>query len=95
MINKVFKTPNEAVADISDGATIMIGGFGEAGSPIELIHALIDQGAKNLTIISNNAGSGHVGLAALLEHKRVKKSFVLILKQLSLKFFLIYIVMEK
>ncbi|HQP90837.1 MAG TPA: 3-oxoacid CoA-transferase subunit A, partial [Bacteroidales bacterium] len=54
-------------------ATIMIGGFGEAGSPIELIHALIDQGAKNLTIISNNAGSGHVGLAALLEHKRVKK----------------------
>lgn len=73
MINKVFKTPNEAVADISDGATIMIGGFGEAGSPIELIHALIDQGAKNLTIISNNAGSGHVGLAALLEHKRVKK----------------------
>ncbi|MGB4095063.1 MAG: CoA-transferase, partial [Bacteroidales bacterium] len=72
MINKVFKTPNEAVADISDGATIMIGGFGEAGSPIELIHALIDQGAKNLTIISNNAGSGHVGLAALLEHKRVK-----------------------
>jgi 3-oxoadipate CoA-transferase alpha subunit len=73
MINKVFKTPNEAVADIFDGATIMIGGFGEAGSPIELIHALIDQGAKNLTIISNNAGSGHVGLAALLEHKRVKK----------------------
>lgn len=73
MINKVFKTPKEAIADIFDGATIMIGGFGEAGSPIELIHALIDQGAKNLTIISNNAGSGHVGLAALLEHKRVKK----------------------
>ncbi|MDD2593564.1 MAG: 3-oxoacid CoA-transferase subunit A [Bacteroidales bacterium] len=73
MINKIFLTPQEAVADIFDGATIMIGGFGEAGSPIELIHALIDQGAKDLTIISNNAGSGHVGLAALLEHKRVKK----------------------
>ena len=72
MINKIFLTPQEAVADIFDGATIMIGGFGEAGSPIELIHALIDQGAKDLTIISNNAGSGHEGLAALLEHKRVK-----------------------
>ncbi len=48
-------------------------GFGEAGSPIELIHALIDQGAKNLTIVSNNTGSGNVGLASLIEHKRVKK----------------------
>ena len=61
------------MADIFDGAIIMIGGFGEAGSPIELIHALIDQGAKNLTVVSNNTGSGHVGLAALIEHKRVKK----------------------
>ncbi len=52
---------------------IMIGGFGEAGSPIELIHALIDQGAKNLTVVSNNTGSGHVGLAALIENKQVKK----------------------
>lgn len=51
----------------------MIGGFGEAGSPIELIHALIDQGAKDLTVVSNNTGSGHVGLAALIEHRRVKK----------------------
>ena len=51
----------------------MIGGFGEAGSPIELIHALIDQGAKDLTVISNNTGSGHVGLAALIAHRRVKK----------------------
>lgn len=73
MINKVIKSPAEAVADVFDGATIMISGFGEAGSPIELIHALIDQGAKNLTIISNNTGSGNVGLAALIEHKRVKK----------------------
>lgn len=73
MINKIIQSPAEAVSDIFDGATIMISGFGEAGSPIELIHALIDQGAKDLTIISNNTGSGNVGLAALIEHKRVKK----------------------
>ena len=52
----------------------MIGGFGEAGSPIELIHALIDHGAKNLTVVSNNTGSGHVGLAALIENKQVAKT---------------------
>jgi 3-oxoadipate CoA-transferase alpha subunit len=73
MINKIVKSPAEAVEDIFDGATIMIGGFGEAGSPIELIHALIDQGAKDLVVVSNNTGSGHVGLASLIEHKRVKK----------------------
>ena len=73
MINKIVKSAKEAVADIPDGATVMIGGFGEAGSPIELIHALIDQGAKNLTVVSNNAGSGNVGLAALIENKQVKK----------------------
>lgn len=73
MINKIISSVADAVKDIHDGATIMIGGFGEAGSPIELIHALIDQGAKNLTVISNNTGSGHVGLAALIENKRVKK----------------------
>ncbi|MCX7696444.1 MAG: 3-oxoacid CoA-transferase subunit A [Bacteroidales bacterium] len=73
MINKIYPDIHHAVADIFDGAIIMISGFGEAGSPIELIHALIDQGAKDLTIISNNAGSGHVGLAALLEQRRVKK----------------------
>jgi len=73
MINKIIKTPAEAVSDIFDGAVIMISGFGEAGSPIELIHALIDQGAKDLTIVSNNTGSGHVGLASLIEHRRVKK----------------------
>lgn len=61
------------MADIFDGATIMIGGFGEAGSPIELIHALIDQGAKNLTVVSNNAGSGYVGLAALIANRQVRK----------------------
>lgn len=73
MINKIFPTTTEAVKDIFDGAVVMIGGFGEAGSPIELIHSLIDQGAKNLTVISNNAGTGQVGLAALIKHKRVKK----------------------
>lgn len=73
MINKVFNSPAEAIADISDGSTILISGFGEAGSPIELIHALIDKGAKDLTIVSNNTGSGHVGLAALIENRQVKK----------------------
>jgi 3-oxoadipate CoA-transferase alpha subunit len=73
MINKIIKTPADAVAEVFDGAIIMISGFGEAGSPIELIHALIDQGAKDLTIVSNNTGSGHVGLASLIEHRRVKK----------------------
>jgi len=63
----------EAVADIPDGASVMIGGFGEAGSPIELIHALIDHGARGLTIISNNAGSGRVGLAALIANGQVAK----------------------
>ena len=73
MINKQINSVAEAVADISDGATVMIGGFGEAGSPIELVHALIDHGAKNLTVVSNNTGSGHVGLAALIENKQVQK----------------------
>jgi 3-oxoadipate CoA-transferase alpha subunit len=73
MINKIVHSAKEAVAGIFDGATVMISGFGEAGSPVELIHALVDQGAKNLTVVSNNAGSGHVGLAALIENRQVKK----------------------
>lgn len=73
MIDKRVAGPASAVADIHDGATVMIGGFGEAGSPIELIHALIDQGAKRLTVVSNNTGSGEVGLAALLKAGRVRK----------------------
>lgn len=73
MIDKTFNSPPEAVADIFDGATVMIGGFGEAGSPIELIHALIDQGASNLTVVNNNTGSGEVGLAALIKAERVAK----------------------
>lgn len=73
MINKIEQSISEAVSDIKDGSVIMISGFGEAGSPIELIHALIDQGTKDLTVISNNTGSGHVGLASLIEHRRVRK----------------------
>ena len=73
MIDKQFSSAAEAVADIADGSSIMIGGFGEAESPLELIHALIDQGASDLTVISNNAGSGEVGLAALLKERRVTK----------------------
>lgn len=73
MIDKEIKSPAEAVADVFDGATVMIGGFGEAGSPIELIHALIDQGATDLTVVNNNTGSGEVGLAALIKAGRVSK----------------------
>lgn len=62
-----------AVAGIPDGATVMIGGFGGSGAPIELIHALIDAGPKNLTVINNNAGNGHVGLAAMIEQDMIAK----------------------
>ena len=73
MIDKQVSSLAEAVADVHDGATVMIGGFGEAGSPVELIHALIDQGATDLTVVNNNTGSGEVGLAALIKAGRVSK----------------------
>ena len=73
MIDKRVASCASAIAKINDGDTVMIGGFGEAGSPIELIHALIDHGAKNLTVINNNTGSGRVGLAALIENGQVAK----------------------
>lgn len=73
MIDKSVPSLEEAIAGIPDGATIMIGGFGTAGQPTRLIDALIDQGARDLTIINNNAGNGEVGLAALLKAKRVRK----------------------
>ena len=73
MINKVIATLEEAVADVHDGATVMIGGFGNAGMPAALIDALIAQGARELTIVNNNAGNGDTGLAALLKAKRVRK----------------------
>jgi 3-oxoadipate CoA-transferase alpha subunit len=63
----------EAVSEISDGATVLVGGFGLAGMPTTLIAALIDQGARDLTIVSNNAGNGDTGLAALLAAGRVRK----------------------
>ena len=72
MINKSVASLEEAVGGIFDGATIMIGGFGTAGQPTHLIDALIAQGAKDLTIINNNAGNGEVGLAALLKAGRVR-----------------------
>lgn len=73
MIDKTIGSVAEAVSVIGDGAVVMIGGFGEVGSPIELIHALIDQGTKNLTAINNNTGNGEVGLAALIGNRQVKK----------------------
>jgi len=73
VIDKRTASTVEAVASVSDGATVMIGGFGEAGSPIELIHALIDNGARGLTVINNNTGSGEVGLAALIKNGQVDK----------------------
>jgi len=73
VINKKYSSIAETVADIYDGATVMVGGFGASGSPIELIHALIDQGAKDLTVINNNTGNGEVGLAALIGNGQVRK----------------------
>jgi 3-oxoadipate CoA-transferase alpha subunit len=73
MIDKTVNSLQEAVAGVQDGATIMIGGFGAAGMPSELIDALIEQGAKELTIVNNNAGNGETGLAALLKAGRVRK----------------------
>ncbi len=73
MINKIVSSAADALADIRDGATVMIGGFGTAGQPNELIDALIDTGARDLVIVNNNAGNGDTGLAALLAKKRVRK----------------------
>jgi 3-oxoadipate CoA-transferase alpha subunit len=73
MINKLIASPEVALADVSNGATIMIGGFGNAGMPSALIDALIAQGARDLTIVNNNAGNADAGLAALIGAKRVRK----------------------
>ena len=73
MINKISPSVADALQGIQDGASIMIGGFGTAGIPNELIDGLIAQGAKDLTIINNNAGNGEAGLAALLKTERVRK----------------------
>ena len=73
MINKFFPTPEAALADVPDGATVMIGGFGNAGMPAALIDCLIAQGATNLTVVNNNAGNADAGLAALIGAGRVRK----------------------
>ena len=72
MLN-ILQDVDEAVAPIHDGATVMIGGFGKAGQPVELIEALLRQGAKDLTVVNNNAGNGEEGLAALIGAGRVRK----------------------
>lgn len=73
MINKIAASVAEALAGTQDGATVLIGGFGTAGIPAELIDGLIDQGARDLTVVNNNAGNGEHGLAALLKAGRVRK----------------------
>jgi 3-oxoadipate CoA-transferase alpha subunit len=73
MINKISASPAAALADVPDGATVLIGGFGNAGMPCELIDALLAQGAKDLTIVNNNAGNGETGVAALLKARRVRR----------------------
>ena len=73
MINKITASVAAALADIKDGSTVMIGGFGGAGQPAELIDGLIAQGARDLTVVNNNAGNGETGLAALLKAGQVRK----------------------
>ena len=73
MINKIARSVADALADVKDGSTVLIGGFGTAGNPTELIDGLIAQGAKDLTVVNNNAGNGDAGLAALLKTGHVRK----------------------
>ena len=73
MIDKRVNNFEEALNGIADSSTVLLGGFGQAGSPVELIEALVDQGATNLTVVSNNAGEGEFGLAALMKAGRIRK----------------------
>lgn len=73
MIDKIAQSMADALGPVSDGSTVLIGGFGTAGIPNELIDGLIAQGAKDLTVVNNNAGNGDTGLAALLKAGRVRK----------------------
>ncbi|MCX2864763.1 3-oxoacid CoA-transferase subunit A [Paucibacter sp. PLA-PC-4] len=73
MINKLQDSAAQALLDVADGATVMIGGFGTAGMPTELIEALLEHGVRELTVVNNNAGNGDSGLAALLAAGRVRK----------------------
>jgi len=72
-MNKTSQSLAAAVSEIGDGATVMIGGFGGSGAPIELIHALVDKGPKDLTVINNNAGNGRIGIAAMIDAGMVRK----------------------
>jgi len=72
-MNKTSQSLAAAVSEIGDGATVMIGGFGGSGAPIELIHALIDKGPTDLTVINNNAGNGRIGIAAMIDAGMVRK----------------------
>ena len=73
MIDKVKRSLEDAIAPLQDGASIMVSGFGEAGIPFELLRAVLDKGLRDLTIISNNAGTHEVGIAGLIKAKRVRK----------------------
>ena len=73
MIDKIYPDPEAALAGVQDGATVMIGGFGTAGLPNELVAALLAQGARDLVVVNNNAGNGEAGVAALLAAGRVRK----------------------
>jgi 3-oxoadipate CoA-transferase, alpha subunit len=73
MINKIVQSMADAVAGVRDGDTVLVGGFGSIGQPNALLAGLIEQGAKDLTVVANNAGVGHVGLARLMEVGRVRK----------------------
>ncbi|MGY1831622.1 3-oxoacid CoA-transferase subunit A [Geodermatophilus sp. SYSU D01180] len=73
MIDKRVGSLADAVAGIEDGATVLIGGFGASGVPVELVHALLDQGTTDLTVVTNNAGSGETDVAALLRERRVRR----------------------
>ena len=73
MLNKIVESAEAALADVRDGVTVLVGGFGGSGVPEELVDALIAQGARDLTIVNNNAGNGETGIAALLKAGRVRK----------------------
>ncbi|SFP71640.1 3-oxoadipate CoA-transferase, alpha subunit [Geodermatophilus dictyosporus] len=73
MIDKRVASLADAVAGIEDGATVLVGGFGASGVPVELVHALLDRGTTDLTVVTNNAGSGETDVAALLRERRVRR----------------------
>lgn len=73
MLDKRVGTVDEAVAGVQDGATVLVGGFGSSGIPVELTYALLEQGARDLTLVTNNAGTGEGDVAALLREHRVRK----------------------